>query len=85
LNGFKGAGNRRIVQPPGEPEEREPRLARRSPFAPETKLCPRCLSPLKGLNKLGGWLIPQNYFCEKCGYTGTVFVEKQAEPEKGTE
>jgi len=71
------------VQPPGEPDEREPTLARRSPFVLSTKLCPRCLNPLTPGNKLGGWLIPQYYYCTKCGYSGTVFVEK--EPDAGTE
>jgi ribosomal protein S27AE len=70
------------VQPSDEPAEREPKLARRSPFAPSTKLCPKCLGPLKGMNGLGGWLIPQNYFCARCGYTGIVFVEKEAGSEK---
>jgi len=70
------------VHPQDEPAEREPRLARRSPFAPSTKLCPKCLNPLKRLNGLGGWLIPQDYYCPKCGYTGTVFVEKEADTAK---
>jgi hypothetical protein len=60
-------------------------LARRSPFAPAPKLCPRCLSPLQGRGGLGGWLIPMSYYCTKCGYSGTVFLEqeKQQEKEKG--
>jgi hypothetical protein len=70
------------VQPPDEPAESEPRLARRSPFALSIKLCPKCLGPLKGLNGLGGWLIPQDYFCPKCGYTGIVFIEKEASSDK---
>ncbi|MDG6909373.1 MAG: hypothetical protein JRN08_03295 [Nitrososphaerota archaeon] len=61
----------------GEPGGRAPRLARRSPFAPAVKLCPKCLAPLKPRNELGGWLIPQDYYCAKCGYTGTVFFEKE--------
>jgi len=24
-----------------------------------------------------------NYFCQKCGYSGTVFVEEKQQPEKG--
>jgi len=71
------------VQPEEGPGEHEPRLARRSPFALETKLCPKCLSPLKGSSKLGGWLIPQDYYCTNCGYSGTVFVER--EHDTGTE
>jgi ribosomal protein S27AE len=71
------------VNPEDEPAAREPRLARRSPFNRASKLCPRCLNPLKGGNELGGWLIPQDYYCPKCGYSGTVFLEK--EPDEGTE
>jgi len=73
------------LQPEDDPSEREPKLARRSPFAPATKLCPKCLAPLKRLNGLGGWLIPQDYFCPKCGYTGTVFVEKESDSDKETD
>ncbi len=70
------------MQPSDEPREREPRLARRSPFALSTKLCPRCLNPLKPLGRLGGWLVPQDYYCPKCGYTGTVFIEKETESDR---
>ncbi len=73
------------MQPPGEPEEREPRLARRSPFAFSAKLCPSCLSPLKVTNELSGWMTPLSFYCEKCGYSGTVFVEKEPEPNTGKE
>lgn len=65
------------MQPEGGPEEREPRLARRSPFVLATKLCPRCLNPLTPRNKLGGWLVPQDFYCTECGYSGTVFIEKE--------
>ena len=71
------------MQPEDQPEQREPKLARRSPFAPVTKLCPRCLSPLQGGGGLGGWLIPMTYRCQKCGYAGTVFLEQ--EPQKENE
>jgi hypothetical protein len=71
------------MQPQDEPTGREPRLARRSPFAPAKKLCPKCLSPLKGTGGLGGWLIPMNYYCPKCGYSGIVFVEKEDDQEEG--
>ena len=68
------------MQPQSGPEDGEPRLARRSPFAPVTKLCPRCLAPLEKANSsIGGWLVPLNYYCSKCGYSGTVFVEKESE------
>lgn len=65
----------------GEPAERQPRLARRSPFAPATKLCPKCLSPLRSGGGLLG-IIPANYTCPRCGYSGPVFVEKEPSEEK---
>ncbi|HEV2225642.1 MAG TPA: hypothetical protein VGR56_02415 [Nitrososphaerales archaeon] len=73
------------MQPADNPDEGEPKLARRSPFVLAIKLCPRCLSPLKEVNRaLQGW-VPMNYYCTKCGYSGSVFVEKEqessAEPE----
>ncbi len=66
------------MQPEAGPEGSEPKLARRSPFTPAAKLCPRCLNPLTPRNELGGWLIPQDYYCTKCGYSGTVFVERES-------
>ena len=84
LNGFKGAGAVAIfVKPPDDQDEKQPTLARRSPFAPAKKLCPKCLAPLQGGGGLGGWLIPMNYYCKKCGYSGTVFIEQEQQPEKG--
>jgi len=76
-----------VMQPSGEEDDTAPRLARRSPLRPATKLCPRCLTPLTPRSNLGGWLVPQDYYCSKCGYAGTVFLEKDrdepsSEPEK---
>ncbi|HMD79136.1 MAG TPA: hypothetical protein VKF39_04040 [Nitrososphaerales archaeon] len=63
-----------------------PRLARRSPLRLATKLCPRCLTPLTARSQLGGWLVPQDYYCSKCGYAGTVFLEREGgEPLSGPE
>ncbi len=61
---------------------RWPRVVRRSPLTPRRKLCPRCLSPLDRDSKLGGWLIPQDYYCSNCGYKGTVFLESSKEEDK---
>jgi uncharacterized protein with PIN domain len=73
------------MQDQGEPEEREPRLARRSPFSPVAKLCPKCLSPLNELNRaMAGW-IPMEYYCPKCGYSGIVYIEKEPAPDTGKE
>jgi len=69
----------------GISDEREPRLARRSPFVPVAKLCPKCLSPLKEVTKaLAGW-VPMGYYCGSCGYSGSVYLEKDSEgaTEKG--
>ena len=56
--------------------EGRPRVVRKSPLDPVIKLCPKCMAPLKGGSKFGGWLVPQDYYCEKCGYKGVVFLEK---------
>jgi transposase len=69
------------VRPEGGAEEREARLARRSPFAPESKLCPRCLSPLRSMNRDLIGFVPAEYYCPRCGYTGTVYVVR----DKGSE
>lgn len=59
----------------GDPDEAMPRLVRRNPSKPVTKYCINCLSPLEKGSQLGGWLLPQDYFCKKCGYKGYVFLE----------
>ena len=85
-NGFKGTNPLAPqMQSQGGPDEREPKLARRSPFAPAAKLCPRCLSPLKELNRaMAGW-IPMEYYCTNCGYSGMVYVEKEPDSDTGKE
>jgi len=52
-----------------------PRLVRRNPSKPVTKYCVNCLSPLEKDSELGGWLVPQDYYCKKCGYRGYVYLE----------
>jgi C4-type Zn-finger protein len=50
--------------------------------------CPRCASPkLKLTSSLAIWLTGEQYYCENCGYTGTVVMvlEKENENEKGKE
>ena len=71
------------MRPQRDPDEREPVLARRSPFAPETKICPRCLSPLATMNKDLWVFVPSEYYCKKCGYSGSVFLEKGPDEETG--
>lgn len=67
----------------GGPDEREPKLARRSPFVPEAKLCPKCLKPLKVVNGDLMGFIPPSYYCPSCGYVGSVYLAK--EPSSETE
>jgi hypothetical protein len=56
-------------------DEGMPRLVRRNPSKPVTKLCVNCLAPLEKGSELGGWLVPQDYYCKKCGYKGYVYLE----------
>ena len=53
-----------------------PRLVRRKVFANRPRLCVVCLTPLEKLSGLGGWLIPQDYLCPKCGYRGYAYLEE---------
>ncbi len=52
-----------------------PRVVRRNPTKPVTKFCVNCLSPLEKGSQLGGWLVPQDYYCSRCGYKGYVYLE----------
>ena len=52
----------------------KPKLVRRS-LAGRKKLCPRCLSELTIATSVSGWLVPNYYFCPKCGYSGYVALE----------
>jgi hypothetical protein len=59
-------------------EDAKPRFVRRG-LAPRSKLCPQCLSELKVVTSVSGWLVPNFYACEKCGYSGYVVIEKAEE------
>lgn len=39
------------------------------------KLCPNCLNPLKPATFISGWLVPEEYLCEACGYIGHISLE----------
>jgi|TARA_B100001971_G_C18098432_1_gene487440 tRNA(Ile2) C34 agmatinyltransferase TiaS len=39
------------------------------------KLCPQCLKEVKSTSNLGGWLLPQEYSCNSCGYFGSIALE----------
>lgn len=71
------------MQPQAGSDEREPKLARRSPFAPEVKLCPKCLSPLKSVNRDLIGIVPAEYYCPRCGYSGMVYVVKDKDELQG--
>ncbi len=40
------------------------------------KLCPKCLGTLKPTTFMSGWLLPEEYECEHCGYAGPVALEE---------
>jgi len=46
-----------------------------------TKLCPNCLAELRPLNQMIGTVTPEEYYCEKCGYVGSVALEKVEDEE----
>jgi len=71
------------MNPPEEPGEGELKATRKSPFAPTVRLCPRCLKPLKQATTLGGWLVPQDYYCPSCGYAGMVYFEEDVDLRSG--
>jgi len=64
-----------------EEDERVPRVVRRNPAVATAKLCPNCLSRLSRGSGLGGWLVPQDYFCKKCGYKGYAYLEDRDDGE----
>jgi predicted RNA-binding Zn-ribbon protein involved in translation (DUF1610 family) len=58
----------------------KPRIRRRF-FT--TKLCPNCLSELEPINQMSGRVTPEGYYCTKCGYSGSVALERREdEPEE---
>ena len=63
------------MPPSQDSDEGMPRLVRRNPSKPVPKFCVNCLAPLVKGSALGGWLVPQDYYCKKCGYKGYVYLE----------
>jgi len=63
------------MKPMSEEDQGMPRVVRRNPSKPVAKLCINCLSPLEKGTTLGGWLLPQDYYCKNCGYRGFVYLE----------
>lgn len=43
-------------------------------------LCPACERSLvyKVPSSISGWLVPDQYYCEKCGYIGYIYLEVDA-------
>ena len=44
------------------------------------KVCPKCLNSIKLVSSifespLNGWLLPEEYACEVCGYVGPIALE----------
>ncbi|MDA4115272.1 MAG: hypothetical protein OK442_01800 [Thaumarchaeota archaeon] len=64
-------------------DEGMPRIVRRNPSKPVTKFCINCLSPLEKGSELGGWLVPQDYYCKNCGYKGYVYLEDRRSEDEG--
>jgi len=47
---------------------------------PSKIYCPKCASPKINLsNSLEIWLLPKKYFCENCGYSGSIIMELEKE------
>lgn len=43
---------------------------------PSAIFCPKCGNPsLKQYSSYDSWLIPARYICEKCGYSGLIYME----------
>ncbi|MDG7001208.1 MAG: hypothetical protein JRN15_19095 [Nitrososphaerota archaeon] len=51
----------------------------RRKLAGRQKYCPQCFSELNRGSELSGWLVPDYYVCEKCGYSGHVALERSSE------
>lgn len=46
------------------------------------KLCPRCHSKnIKPSSVFNGWLTPEVYICEDCGYRGPIVLEVELNEE----
>lgn len=78
---FALKGGRMVASKTGrEAASDKPRIRRRF-FT--TKICPNCLNELEPINQLSGRITPEGYFCSKCGYVGSVALERiKDEPEE---
>ena len=47
-------------------------------------VCPKCNSPdIRQENSVSGWLLPEKWVCDKCGYTGVLVKEIDTETQAG--
>ena len=54
--------------------------------SPTQIYCPRCCSPkIKLTSSLSYFLTPKQYYCEECGYVGTVVMELEKDEEEKKE
>ncbi|MCP8323855.1 MAG: hypothetical protein L6N96_06750 [Candidatus Methylarchaceae archaeon HK02M2] len=58
-----------------ELKDRKMKVVLRHTSIKRRKVCPKCLCDLEMIPPFWGWLIPQEYRCKSCGYSGHVFVE----------
>ena len=43
-------------------------------------VCPKCNSPdIRRAGSVEGWLLPEQWTCDKCGYTGILVKELDTE------
>jgi len=60
-----------------KPKSQEPR---------KFKVCPRCGSTKIGLSsKFDAWLMPKQYICYDCGYSGPIILELEEEKDRNQE
>tara|TARA_B100000315_G_scaffold225292_1_gene231413 strand:- start:447 stop:662 length:216 start_codon:yes stop_codon:yes gene_type:complete len=49
------------------------------------RLCPECLSILEQMSPLSGWMTPDYYKCQKCGYSGPIGLENSEKKDESLE
>jgi len=46
--------------------------------SPSLLICPQCGSPkIRPNTSISGWLVPDEYICDECGYTGAAVEVKE--------
>ncbi len=50
--------------------------------SPSPLICPRCGSTkIRPNTSISGWLVPEEYICDECGYTGAAIELKRLKEE----